>query len=152
MIKNRNFGQSFKCALRGIFVTIKTQRNMRFHLSATVAILICAGLADIGETNFLFITIAIALVISAELINTAIESDVDLSTAEYHPFARDAKDIAAGGVLFAALAAIVIGCVVFFTKGRIVLLLTKIFSSWLYIGLTLIYVIVALIFIFCRKN
>ena len=152
MKKNRKFIQSLRCALRGIGVTVKTQRNMRFHISMAIAVLISAFIVNVSETHVLLIVMAIALVISAELINTAIESDVDLTTDKYDPHARDAKDIAAGGVLFAAIAALVVGCVVFFKDGKVILLVTRICSSWIYITLTVLYVILALIFTFCRKN
>ena len=75
MKKNRKFIQSLRCALRGIGVTVKTQRNMRFHISMAIAVLISAFIVNVSETHVLLIVMAIALVISAELINTAIESE-----------------------------------------------------------------------------
>ncbi len=60
--------------------------------------------------------LAIALVIISEILNTAIEIDIDLTSPEYHPYARDTKDVAAGAVLAAALFALIIGLLVFVPK------------------------------------
>jgi diacylglycerol kinase (ATP) len=67
----------------------------------------------IERWEWLILVLTIGLVLAAEGINTAIESTVDIATSTYHPLARVAKDVAAGTVLLCAIAAVVVGCLVF---------------------------------------
>lgn len=104
--------QSFRAALNGLAWTITTQRNFRIHL--VVAALVC-GLAAwlrIGRTDWAILVLTFGLVWAAEMLNTAIEAAVDLVSPEYHRMARIAKDCAAGGVLTAAITAVIIGLIV----------------------------------------
>jgi diacylglycerol kinase (ATP) len=114
-------GKSFQHAIRGIFILIKTQHNMWLHLLAGAVAVVLGFVFHISEGEWLAIVLAISLVILAEAFNTAIEFDIDLTSPEEHPFARDTKDVAAGAVLLSAIAAIVIGCIIFIPK--IILLL-----------------------------
>jgi diacylglycerol kinase (ATP) len=113
--------ESFAHAWRGIRYALKTQANLRFHALATAGVLsagLWTGLTS-GEWGLLFL--AIGLVWVAELLNTAIERVVDLVSPEYQELAKQAKDCAAGAVLFAALISVLIGIIVFLPK----------ISSWL---------------------
>ena len=113
--------ESFQHAWRGIRYALKTQVNLRFHALATAAVLL-AGLwvgLTLGEWGLIFL--AVGLVWVAELLNTAMERVVDLVSPEYHELAKQAKDCAAGAVLFAALISVLTGIVVFLPK----------ISSWL---------------------
>lgn len=102
----------FACAFRGIAEAVRDERNLRFHLAASV-IVIAAGLwLRIGLADWLWIGAAIGIVILAELINTAIERVVDLTSPGAHPLAQSAKDVAAGAVIVAALFAVFVGLLV----------------------------------------
>ncbi len=109
-------GKSFQHAIRGIFILIKTQHNMWLHLLAGAVAVFLGFFLHISEGEWLAIVLAISIVILAEAFNTAIEFDIDLTSPEEHPFARDTKDVAAGAVLLSAISAIVIGCIVFVPK------------------------------------
>ena len=96
----------------------RTQPNMRWHLAISLAVLLAAMLLHIDRDYVIDLVIVIAVVLALELLNTAIESIVDLLTATHHPLAKTAKDAAAGAVLIASIAALVIGYLVFY-KGII---------------------------------
>lgn len=152
MIKNKNFLQSFCCAVKGLFVAIKTQRNLRFHISAAAAVLICAGICKVERVEQILLILTISLVIAAELLNSSLENAVDLVTEEYNEYAKRAKDIAAGGVLIVAVAAVAVGILVFGDTERLRILMDVLFESWLSVGFAIVYIILALTFIFYRKN
>ena len=107
------FLQSFVFAFAGIQHTLRTQRNMRVHL--TIAVLaIGAGIwLHISPVEFALIFVAITNVVIGEMFNTVAEACVDLATREYHPLAKIAKDVAAGAVLLSAMLSVVIGLFVF---------------------------------------
>ncbi len=116
MMKERPFWQSFRDAWEGISYSLKTQRNMRIHVTmATVALLI-AWLLDVSRWEWLVLLFAIFLVMVAELLNTAVERTVDLFMSTYHPLAKIAKNVAAGAVLLTALNAIIVGVIIFYEK------------------------------------
>ena len=70
----------------------------------------------ISEGEWAMLVLAIGMVLAAEAFNTAIEIDIDLTSPEYHPYARDTKDVAAGAVLITVIVAIVVGCIIFIPK------------------------------------
>lgn len=107
---------SFRLAILGILTAIKQERNVKIHLVITILVIILGLLNDLSKQEWMFIAFCIGLVISLELINTAIERVVDLVTSEYHPLAKEAKDIAAGAVFVAAILSIVIGGIIFIPK------------------------------------
>ena len=111
----RKFFRSFGYAVAGI-VTASKEQNLRFHLLSAIIVIIAGILTGLSLTEWMVLTIIMALVIGAELINTAIERVVDLSSPEIHPLAKDAKDIAAGAVLVFAVASVIIGLLVFLPK------------------------------------
>jgi len=104
---------SFACALRGMARLVRTQPNARLHLVATL--LVCAAGIYFGleRTEWLWVTVAIVLVWSAEAFNTALEELADALHPQQHPGIGRAKDVAAAAVLIAALGAAVIGMLVF---------------------------------------
>jgi diacylglycerol kinase (ATP) len=108
--------ETLNCAVEGILHAVKTQRHMRWHALACLAVLLLAVRFSVTPSEFGLLCLAAALVIVAELANTAMESAVDLACSEYHPLARAAKDVAAGAVLVAAFAAAAVGWVVLFPK------------------------------------
>lgn len=108
--------QSFIFAGAGIHYALRTQRNIRMHLGFAIVAMICCLVFAVTKTETLFIFFSIIGVIAAELFNTAIEAVVDLITAEYHPLAKVAKDVAAGAVMWTALGAFFTGVYVFSDK------------------------------------
>ncbi|WP_307401756.1 diacylglycerol kinase family protein [Desulfofundulus luciae] len=109
-----NFRNSLGYALSGLVYALRTQPNMRFHFGAALVVVALALLLGVGVRDFVFILFAIALVVIAEMFNTAVETVVNLYTDKYHPLARVAKDVAAGAVLLAALNSMVVGLLVFY--------------------------------------
>ncbi len=107
---------SISLALQGIFYTLKSQRNFKIHLLFSLVVILLGYMYSIETTEWLFIICVIGFVLVAELFNTAIETSVDLTTTEIHPLAKLAKDVAAGGVLMAAITASVVGMIIFIPK------------------------------------
>ena len=103
------FIQSLNCAIEGILWAVKTQRHMLVHLIAAILVMIAALVLRLTLYEFALLCLAITLVLFAELVNTAIEVVVDLVSPDYHPLAQRAKDVAAGAVLLASVAALVLG-------------------------------------------
>ncbi len=109
----RTRGKSFQYAFSGLRYALRTQKNSWIHLFFTIAA-ICAGvLLKITALEWTVIIFCIGLVWLAELLNTALETAVDLFCPEYHPLAKVVKDVAAGAVLVAALISVVIGLIIF---------------------------------------
>ena len=104
---------SFSYAIQGIFTTFRTERNMRIHTVCTVIVLLSGVILHFKPWEWVAVIGAINFVIVTEMINTAIENTVDLVTLECHPLAKNAKDVAAGAVLFSALCAVIIALIVY---------------------------------------
>ena len=111
----RKFFRSFTYAIQGILTATKEQ-NLRFHILSAVVVVIAGIVTGLSLVEWLILTLIIALVIGAEMFNTAIERVVDLSSPEIHPLAKDAKDVAAGAVLVFASASVIIGLLIFLPK------------------------------------
>lgn len=105
--------KSFTHAGRGLWVFLKTTHNAWVHTAALLAVVCLGFYLNITKIDWLMLIIASAMVLAAEAFNTAIEIDIDLTSPEYHPYARDTKDVAAGAVLITATAAVIIGLIVF---------------------------------------
>jgi diacylglycerol kinase len=112
----RRLIKSFGYALAGIGYTVKTQMNFKIHLTAIVAVLLTGWYFRLDSSEWLWIILAIGLVLVAELLNTAIELLVDLVSPGFNAQAGKVKDIAAGAVLVAAVIAVCIGAVIFIPK------------------------------------
>ena len=110
----RKWIKSANHAIEGILHAAKTQRNLRYHLYAAIAILITAFVLGVRETNFVILIALATLVISVEMINTAIEIITDILFKEYDPRAKAIKDTAAGAVLITAIGAVLIGYILLF--------------------------------------
>ena len=109
---------SFKYAIEGFVSSFKTERNMKIHVLAMIIVIILGIYLKINLIEWCFIALAIALVIGAELFNTAIETIVDMVSPEKNEKAKLAKDISAAAVLAMAIAAIVIVIIIFIPKIR----------------------------------
>lgn len=104
---------SFKNAFAGIFWAIRTQPNFRVHLFLSVLALFFGWYFRINKIEFIVIVFTIVLGLTAEMINTSIESMTDLITKEWHTEAKIAKDVSAGMMLTAAIGATVVAALIF---------------------------------------
>ncbi len=107
---------SFGYAGRGLRTLVATQWNARIHAGATVAVVMAGLLVGLNRFEWCAITLAIGLVWVAEAFNTAIEFLADRVSLEFHHLTEKAKDVAAGGVLAASIAAVVIALLVLLPK------------------------------------
>ena len=108
--------ESFNHAINGVVDAVRTQRNMKIHLSITLVVLLLCLFFDVSKVEFLILAITITMVIAAELLNTSIEAVVDMKTNHYHPLAKVSKNVAAGAVLLTAINAVVVGYIIFWDK------------------------------------
>lgn len=115
-MKIKKMVDSFNYAINGIVETVRTQRNMRIHLIAALCVLITCFLIDISKAEFLILCITVTMVLAAEVINTAIESTIDMAANHYHPLAKIAKNAAAGSVLITAINSLIVGYIIFWDK------------------------------------
>lgn len=113
MKKQTDKWKRFLYAWSGIIMAVKEETHMKIHVIAACVVMILAFLFHLSAQEWLILLVVIALVISLEMINTAIERAVDLVTKEFHPLAKAAKDIAAGAVLVAAVIAAIVGAIIF---------------------------------------
>ena len=132
------FFKSFTYAFSGVMHAVRHERNMRLHLCAAVTVLA--------------VVICISSVISAELINTAVENAVDAASKNVSPKAKAAKDCAAGAVLICAVFSAVCGTVIFINRERLTAL-WEFFSGDLTAVIVLaVWLILAFMFVFKPKN
>jgi diacylglycerol kinase len=114
--KNKNLLSSFSHAYDGIKEAIVKEKNMHIHILMGILVIFAAAYFEISYVEWLICIILIGLVISFELINTAIESVVDMITTEENKFAKAAKDTSAGAVLVISIMSAVIGTIIFLPK------------------------------------
>ncbi len=115
-MKNRTLIDSFNNALHGIIATVKSERNMKIHLTAAVLVLVMSLFYDLTRLEFIIICITIAIVLICELFNTAIEVIIDTLIDIYHPKAKVVKDTAAAAVFISALLSVIVAYVIFFDR------------------------------------
>jgi diacylglycerol kinase len=115
-IHNSNFIDACHNAINGIIYATTTQSNIKKQLVIAATIMILSLFFDLSRAEFLCLVFAVVLVIFAEMINTAIETVVDLYTDRYHPKAKIAKDVGAGAVVLTAINAVILAYFLFFDK------------------------------------
>jgi diacylglycerol kinase len=108
--------ESFACAFRGITALLKSEVHARIHLAATVVVIALGWWFVITAGEWIAVVLAIGLVWVAEALNTAIEYVADLAHPDEHPEVKKLKDLAAAAVLFASIAALVVGLIVFLPR------------------------------------
>ncbi len=111
-MSHSNLLSSFKCAFAGLWHVVRTQRNARIHLAVTGVVVALGLWLGLSRSEWAIIALTIGTVLAAEAFNTVAEAAVDLATAEYHPLAKIAKDVAAGAVLLTAITAVVVGLLI----------------------------------------
>ena len=107
------FIAGFGFAFSGLWHAIRTQVNMKVHISLAIIAIVLGVVLHISAVEFAVIFLAIAGVLVAEMFNTVLELCVDLASPDYHPLAKTAKDVAAGAVLLSAIMAIIIALFIF---------------------------------------
>lgn len=105
--------KSFAHAGRGLWVFIKTTHNAWIHIVVAVVVIALAIWFDVTRFEWMMLVFACGLVLAAEAFNTAIEIDIDLTSPNYHPYAKDTKDVAAGAVLVSAITSLIVGALIF---------------------------------------
>ncbi|MGT2667362.1 diacylglycerol kinase family protein [Streptococcus rifensis] len=115
--KNRDLLTSMEFALTGLYTAFKEERNMKKHAVSAVLVILLGLLFRVSSTEWLFLLLAVSLVIAFEIVNSAIENVVDLAS-DYHfsMLAKNAKDMAAAAVLFVSGYALVTGSIIFLPK------------------------------------
>ena len=101
---------------RGVGLLLRTCHNAWGQIFFGILALYLGFVLDISSTEWLFLIFAIGLVFITEAINTAFEIDIDLTSPEYHPYARDTKDVAAGAVLISVILSIIVALFIFLPK------------------------------------
>ncbi len=112
----RSFWQSLGFAIAGVRHAFRSQRNFRIHGVIAGVVIIAALVLRISRAEWAVVVSLIALVIGLELLNTAIEALVDLSSPTSHPLAKIAKDTAAGAILLVALGSLAVGLIIFLPR------------------------------------
>lgn len=107
---------SFKYAIQGIIVTIKSERNIKIHIFIMLLVIIAGIMLKISKIDWIICIILFAIVIGGELFNTAIETVVDMVMPEKNDKAKFAKDVSAGAVLILAIGAAIVGLIIFIPK------------------------------------
>lgn len=139
---------SFIYAISGIYNAIRTEFNLRFHLVIANLICIFAYFYDLDRAGWAVLVVTIFTVISAELVNTAVERAVDTATTEISPTAKLAKDAAAGAVLASGIGAVLVGICLFGDARWIYDALYRIFSDAKVLVPCLLVGVIDLIFLF----
>ena len=107
---------SFNWAFEGIVYVLRTQRNMQIHFAVAVFVLVMGLVLDLTRLELVAVMAAVALVLVAEMMNTAIEAAIDAVVTTYHPLVKIAKDVAAGAVLVATVNGLAVAYFVFYDK------------------------------------
>ncbi len=145
------FLKSFTYAISGVKYCLKKERNLRFHLtflSYMFGILLSTDWFVLSRTDYAVLVVASALVVTAEVINSAVENAVNLASEEHTEYGRIAKDAAAGAVLVAAVFAIITGLVIMLQPKAFVAMYGYFVSNPLMFLIFVLSLIPAVLFIF----
>lgn len=139
---------SFLCAIRGILYCVGNERNLRIHITAALYVSVFAALGEIEPLGCALLALCFGVMLSAELMNTAVERLGDRASPEFDRLVRDAKDVAAGGVLVCALACVIVGYILFIPSGAFVAALHALLDKLWQLMLLILSIPAALLFIF----
>lgn len=143
-----SLGKSFLYAFRGLKFAIDNERNMRIHLTVTVFVTEFALLYQLRSFEYAILLLLFGLVITAEMLNTAIEALVNLNTQAYDNLARVAKDVAAGAVLVLSITAVVVGLIFFSNLKKLGAVFELLIDQPVLIVIALLEIAVAFLFVF----
>lgn len=110
---SRRLRSSFRFAIEGVAYVIRTQPNMKIHLVMGTLAVLLGFYFQISEPEWLALILVIGFVLILEVVNTAVETLVDLYTEEYHHLAKASKDTAAGAVFLMACVSVIVGLIIF---------------------------------------
>ncbi len=111
-MRSRNIIESFRFAFSGLWYVLRTQRNPRIHLTIAAAVVALGMWLGLSLTQWAVLMLTIGLVLVGEMLNTVVETLVDLVSPGYHPLAKIVKDVTAGVVLLTAIISIIVGLLV----------------------------------------
>ena len=107
---------SFKYAFNGFIDTYRTEQSVWIYIPVSLLVILMGFYFKISTMEWLVIVLVLGIILSLELVNTALEAVVDLATDKYHPLAKKAKDTVAAAVLVFAITAVIIGLIIFIPK------------------------------------
>lgn len=139
---------SFYYAFRGIKKAVISERNMRFHIVTMIFLIIFSPFYDFTKAEYCLLFMTIGMVISSELMNTAIETVIDMISPSYSKGAETAKDIAAGAVCVTAVFAAVIGVILYLDIAVLKSIITFFLRYPAFILALIILLILGVVFIF----
>lgn len=114
VIRPKNVFESLNCAIEGVIYAVKHQKHTRYFFAGATVALLLSLLLNLPSTEFVLLSVSIVILLFAEMINTALETTVDLICGErHHPLAKIAKDVAAGAVLISSIAVFIMGYIIF---------------------------------------
>ena len=144
----RKLRQSFHYAACGLRACMKTERNFRIHMTAAVYVACAAAMAGLDAVRCAVLCVCFALMMGAELMNTAIERLCDRQATGYDNLVREAKDIAAAAVFLCALFCVVVGVLFFVIEGALFSVLDFLRARYWAIGVLLVSLPAAVWFVF----
>lgn len=109
-------GKRFLNAFNGMHVFYKTSSHFYIFILSIIAVVFLGFYLNVSSIEWVALVFSIGFVLVSEIFNTAIEIDIDLTSPNYHPFARDTKDVAAAAVVLSVMTAAVVGFIVFLPK------------------------------------
>ena len=115
-LKNKNLAGSFRYAAEGIWIAFIHERVFTIELLAALGVILAGFAFQVSRIEGAILAICITLVLAAECLNSAWERMVDMVSPEFHPLAKQVKDLAAGAVLITAIGSVVIGLQIFGPK------------------------------------
>lgn len=142
---------SFVYAFKGIFRTVKNERNLRIHITCLCYMFGFLCLTDwfsLSRAEWAILVLASGAVIAGEIVNTAIENAVNLASEKYTEYGKIAKDAAAGAVLISAVSAVIVGVIVLFQPAAFRAMFEYFMSNPLMLALFVLSIIPASLFIF----
>ena len=144
--------RSFRHAMNGLIFSLKTGRNLRIHFCALFFTTIFGLIYGLDKFGFALLFLISAVVITVEILNTAIESVVDMHTQHFSPYAKKAKDIAASAVLITALFAVFIAILLFSDVTKLQHVYTFFINTPLYILPLIVAISAAIYLIYGEKK
>ena len=107
---------SFKFAINGLIDTYRTEQTVWLYIPVSIIVIALGFILKIDKYEWLAVILVLGIILSLELVNTAIESAINLETLKYHPLAKKAKDTASAAVLVFAIVSVIIGIIIFLPK------------------------------------
>lgn len=146
--ETNKFLKSFTFAFKGILFCISNERNMRIHISVTILVLYFSCFFGLTANQYAILIITFAMVISCEMINTAIETLVNMNSPNYNMFAKIAKDISAGAVFICSIGAVGVGSCLFLNIEKLLVTIEKIIFNPLHLIILSAVVVLLILFIY----